>query len=86
MGEIQELIQELKIRLREESSPFFTDEDLKYYLDKNNNNLDLTTYECLLLKAEDDSITLPGGLQLANNSKYWLRLAKRYKPNGSRCL
>ena len=76
MGEIQEL----KLRLREESSPFFTDEELHYYLKKNNNDLDKTTYECLLLKAEDDSISLPGGLQLANNSKYWLRLAKQYKP------
>lgn len=73
-------IQELKIRLREESSPFFTDEDLAYYLKQNNNDLDKTTYECLLLKSEDDSIVLPGGLQLANNSKYWLRLAKQYKP------
>lgn len=82
MGEIQEL----KIRLREESSPFFTDEDLTYYLEQNNNDLDKTTYECLLLKAEDDSIALPGGLQLANNSRYWLRLAKRYKLNGSRIL
>lgn len=82
MGEIQEL----KIRLREESSPFFNEEELDYYLKQNNNDLDLTTYECLLLKAEDDSISLPGGLQLANNSAYWLRLAKKYKPNGSRCL
>ncbi|MGX4600248.1 hypothetical protein [Faecalimicrobium sp. JNUCC 81] len=82
MGEIQEL----KIRLREESSPFFTEEELEYYLKQNNNDLDLTTYECLLLKAEDDSISLPGGLQLANNSQYWLRLARKYKPNGSRCL
>lgn len=83
MGEV---IQELKLRLREESSPFFSDEELKYYLDKNNNDLDLTTYECLILKAEDDSISLPGGLSLANNSNYWLRLARKYKPNGSRCL
>lgn len=82
MGEIQEL----KIRLREESSPFFTEEELDYYLKQNNNDLNLTTYECLLLKAEDDSISLPGGLQLANNSQYWLRLARKYKPNGSRCL
>lgn len=75
-----EEIQELKLRLREESSPFFTDEELRYYFSLNNNDLDKTTYECLLLKAEDDSISLPGGLQLANNSKYWLRLAKQYKP------
>ena len=82
MGEIQEL----KMILREETSPFFTDEEIAYYLDKNNGNINNAAYECLLLKAEDDSIALPGGLTLANNSEYWLRLAKKYKPNGSRVL
>ena len=82
MGEIQEL----KLILREETSPFFSDEEIAYYLQKNNFNIDATAYECLLLKAEDDSISLPGGLQLANNSSYWLRLAKKYKPNGSKIL
>ena len=66
-----EEIQELKLRLREESSPFFTDEELHYYFSLNNNDLDKTTY---------DSITLPGGLTLANNREYWLGLAKLYKP------
>ena len=79
-------IQELKLILREETSPFFTDEEIAYYLNKNNGNINSTAYECLLLKAEDDSIALPGGLTLANNSAYWLRLAKKYKPNGSRIL
>ena len=83
MGE--ELIK-LKIILREDVSPFFTDEELCYYLTENNKDVDKAAYECLLVKAEDDSISLPGGLQLANNRKYWLNLAKKYKPNGSRCL
>lgn len=82
MGEIQEL----KLILREETSPFFTDKEIAYYLNKNNGNVNNAAYECLLLKAEDDSIQLPGGLTLANNSEYWLRLAKKYKPNGSRIL
>ena len=82
MGEIQEL----KLILREETSPFFSDEEIAYYLEKNKYNVDAAAYECLLLKAEDDSIALPGGLTLANNSEYWLRLAKKYKPNGSRIL
>jgi hypothetical protein len=76
---MEELI-EFKIILREEQSPFFTDEELIYYLEKNKHDINNAAYECLLLKAEDDSISLPGGLQLANNSSYWLRLAKRYKP------
>ena len=82
MGEIQEL----KLILREETSPFFTDEEIAYYLNKNNGNVNNAAYECLLLKAEDDSIALPGGLTLANNSTYWLRLAKKYKHSGSRIL
>ena len=52
MGEIQEL----KLILREETSPFFTDEEIAYYLEKNNGNINNAAYECLLLKAEDDSI------------------------------
>ena len=82
MGEIQEL----KLILREDISPFFTDEELYYYLNNNDKDVNKTAYECLLVKAEDDSISLPGGLTLANNRNYWLSLAKRYKPNGSRCL
>lgn len=79
-------IQELKLILREESSPFFTDEELAYYLEKNNRDINNAAYECFLLKAEDDSIVLPGGLTLANNRAYWLSLAKKYKSNGSRIL
>ena len=79
-------IEKLKLILRESDSPFFTDEEIAYYLEKNKNSINDAAYECLLLKAEDDSIQLPGGLQLANNSAYWLRLAKKYKPNGSRIL
>ena len=82
MGEIQEL----KLILREESSPFFSDEEIAYYLEKNNYNINATAYKCLIIKSENDSISLPGGLNIADNQSYWLRLAKKYKPNGSKIL
>ena len=82
MGEIQEL----KLILREETSPFFSDEEIAYYLEKNNYNVSAAAYECLIIKAENDSISLPGGLNIADNQNYWLRLAKKYKPNGSKIL
>ena len=82
MGEIQEL----KLILREETSPFFTDEEMAYYLNKNNYNVNAAAYECLIIKAENDGISLPGGLNIADNQNYWLRLAKKYKPNGSKIL
>ena len=83
MGEV---ILKLKRELREDTSPFFSDEDLMYYYEKNNEDFNLTCYECFLLKSENDSISLPGGLNIADNQNYWLRLAKKYKPNGSRIL
>ena len=82
MGEIQEL----KLILREETSPFFTEEEIAYYLQKNNYNVNAAAYECLIIKAENDSISLPGGLNIADNQNYWFRLAKIYKPNGSKKL
>ena len=82
MGEIQEL----KLILREESSPFFSDEEIAYYLEKNNGDIKATAYECLIIKSENDSISLPGGLNIADNQSYWLRLARKYKPNGSKIL
>jgi hypothetical protein len=82
MGEIQEL----KLILREESSPFFSDEEVAYYLEKNNGDIKATAYECLVIKSENDSISLPGGLNIADNQKYWLRLAQKYRPNGSKLL
>ena len=80
------VLKELKIILREQSSPFFSDDDLKYYYDKNGSDINNTAYECFLIKAEDDSISLPGGLTLPNNKEYWLRLARKYRPNGSKIL
>ena len=47
MGEIQEL----KLILREETSPFFSDEEIAYYLEKNNYNVNTTAYECLIIKS-----------------------------------
>ena len=55
-------------------------------IEKNNFDINKTAYECFLAKAEDDSIALPGGLSLPNNKEYWLRLAKKYRPNGSKIL
>lgn len=81
----EETIKKLKIALREESSPFFSDEEFEYYLDKNNGEFRNTAYEMLLVKAENDSLGLTG-LSIADNHSYWLRLASKYKPNGSRCL
>lgn len=81
-------IEELRMLIRETDieDRYFSDEELRYYLHKNKLDVEATAYELLLIKAEDDSATLPNGLKLESTSKYWLRLAQKYRPTNSRCL
>lgn len=73
-------IEKARIELREESSPFFSDEELEYYINfKHKDDFNGAMYEMCLLKAENDSISLPGGLTIANNQEYWRTLAKKYR-------
>ena len=76
-------LEELRFNLREDNSPYFTEDELQQLLDKNNGNVRAASYEGLMLKAEDDSISLPGGLTLKSNRSYWLRLARKYRINQS---
>ncbi len=72
-------LSKLKLILREDDVAFFTDEQLKMYLEKNDNDVNSTAYECLIVKAENNSIAI-SGLSLEDTSKYWLRLARMYAP------
>lgn len=78
-------VKELKLILRENDVPFFTDEELEYYLDRHKGSVSDAAYECLLLKSEDTSLNV-SGLTLGDSSKYFRRLAARYRPNNSRIL
>ena len=40
-------INDLKTLIRENQIKFFTDEELLFYLDRNNGDLNKTAYECL---------------------------------------
>ncbi len=81
-----EMLNELKKNLREESNPFFSEDELLHTLKICQFDVASATYECLLKKAEDDSITLPSGLSVPNNKGYWLRLARRFRRNRSSIL
>lgn len=78
-------LEKLKIILRESDVPFFTDEELNLYLRENNGDYDATAYQCLLIKAEDTSMSI-SGMNLSDSSKYFRRLAARYRPNNSGVL
>lgn len=72
----------IKKLLREEECPFFSDDDVKFYLNENEDNVDKTLYQMFLVKSEDTTLSVTG-LTCADTSKYFRRLAQRYRPNNS---
>ena len=72
----------IKKLLREEECPFFSDDDVKFYLDENKGNVDKTLYQMFLIKAEDTTLSV-SGLNCADTSKYFRRLAQQYRQNNS---
>lgn len=81
-----EALAQLKLNIREKSSPYFSDEELLYLLEQCGGDVQRASYEALLRKAEDDSITLPSGMQIPNNRQYWLSLARMFRENAGRVL
>ena len=80
-----EQLKRMKMVLREGDYPMFDDEELSFYVDENDGDVNAALYQCLLLKAEDNTIAIQG-LSAADTSSYFRRLALRYKPNNSGVL
>ena len=78
-------LEDLKTVLREEDVPFFDDSQLQFYLNENNGDYKATAYQCLLIKAEDTTLSV-SGLSAADSSAYFRRLAARYRPHNSGIL
>lgn len=75
----------LKLILREGDIPFFTDEQLNFYLERNGGDVKRAAYQCLLVKAEDTTLSV-SGLSTADTSKYFRRLASQYRSFNSGTL
>lgn len=78
-------LDDLKIVLREDDVPFFSDKQLEFYLRENKGDFKATAYQCLLIKAENTSIQI-SGLTAGDSSKYFRRLAAKYRPYNSGVL
>lgn len=78
-------LERLKIILRENDCPFFTDEEIMFYLNENGNDFEKTAYQCLILKSENTTLNL-SGLETGDTSKYFRRLAQRYRQINSGVL
>lgn len=70
---------QLRINLREDTVPFFDNLELQRQLERAGFDVDLATYRCLIIKAEECSLSV-SGLSIADSSAYWLRLAAMYRP------
>lgn len=67
-------LQELKIELCEKEFPFFSDEELNFFLDKYE-DMDLCIYYCALRKSENTAVEFSEGMVLPDQSKYFKRIA-----------
>lgn len=72
----------LKRNIREEAMPYFSDEELAAILDDNGGDVALASYRCLIIKSEDTTLSV-SGLSLQDTSKYFLRLAARFRPSNT---
>ena len=57
----------------------YTDAQLLQLLELHNGNVEAAAYDILIRKAQNTQASLPGGIQLADQSKYWLRRAARLR-------
>ena len=77
-------IDELKLILREDDMPFFTDEQINKYTALYE-TLDLALYAMLMVKAENTQMQI-AGMTTQDTSSYFRKLARQYRPNNSGIL
>lgn len=78
-------IERIKKEVREDQAPYFEDDDFEYYLQKNNGDVNAAIYEMLIIKSEDSTISV-SGLNTADTSGYFKRLASRFRSFNSGVL
>ncbi len=72
----------IKKILREKECPFFEDDDIEFYLSENSGDINKTLYQMFIVKSEDTTLSV-SGLNCADTSRYFRRLAQKYRPNNS---
>lgn len=75
----------MKMILRENDVPYFTDEELQFYIDENGGDVNKAIYQCLIIKSENSTMSV-SGMSSSDTSGYFKRLAAKYKPRNSGIL
>ena len=74
----------LKMNILEKEYPYFDDDQLNAYLEIEG-SVKAASYRCLIIKAENTSLSV-SGLNCADTSKYFMRIAQRFRASSSRIL
>lgn len=82
---MEDKITELSVNLRENIVPYFTENELKFYLEKNKGDVRKASYECLLIKAEVTGLDV-SGLTTKDGSSYFKMLASHFITTNSGAL
>lgn len=80
-----DILKQIRIETRENQSPYFEDEDIEYYFNKNEGDVEATIYELLIVKSEDSTISV-SGLNTGDTSVYFRRLASKHRKYNSGVL
>lgn len=75
-------VDRIKKILREDACPFFDEDDIEFYLSENGGNVNKTIYQMLIIKSEDTTLNVTG-LNCPDTSKYFRRLAQKYRQSNS---
>lgn len=78
-------VDDMKVVLRESEIPFFSDQEIEWYVGKCGGDFNRAAYEMLIVKSESTDISI-AGMSTADSSSYFKRLANRYRPNNSGVL
>lgn len=84
-GVDKNILNEIKIEIRETQAPYFEDAEIEHYFKKNNGDKNATIYELLIIKSEDSTISV-SGLSTHDTSGYFKRLASKYRSYNSGIL
>lgn len=83
-AEMMATIKQMKLVLRENDIPYFTDEELEFFY-TSEGSFNSAIYKCLIIKSEDTSLKT-NELTLGDSSKYFRRLASQYRPSNTGIL
>lgn len=78
MGMSADVLNAIIKEVREDQFSYFSTEEIQYFYEKNNGNIEATIHELLIIKSEDTKLSV-SGMSTSDTSAYFKRLASRHR-------